>query len=73
MDAAQIGPGWFGDLEAIDAYAFTLTPTEEGLQIRVEALMGEERTEAQTLTGLTLERGEQAVEITENGVYAFPA
>jgi hypothetical protein len=69
MDAAQIGPGWFGDLEAIDAYAFTLTPTEEGLQIRVEALTGEERTPAQTLSGLTLERGEQATEITENGTY----
>jgi hypothetical protein len=69
MDAAQIGPGWFGDLEAIDAYAFTLTPTEEGLQIRVEALTGEERTPAQALSGLTLERGEQATEITENGTY----
>ena len=73
MDATQIGPGWFGDLEAADAYLFTLTPTKEGLQIRVEALMGEARTEALALIGLTLERGEQAVEITENGEYTSAA
>ena len=46
-----------------------LVLTEEGLQIRVEALTGEERTEAQALSGLTLERGEQATEITENRTY----
>ena len=73
MDATQIGPGWFGDLEAADAYLFTLTPTEEGLEIRVEALTGEARTPAQTLSGLTLERGEHATEITENGAYRFEA
>ncbi len=62
---------WFADLEEVDAYLFTLAPAEGGLSVTVEALAGDIRTAAQVLTGLTLEKGEQVLEIPENGVYAF--
>ena len=62
---------WFADLEEVDAYLFTLAPAEGGLSVTVEALAGDVRTAAQVLTGLTLEKGEQTLEIPENGVYAF--
>jgi hypothetical protein len=62
---------WFADLEEVDAYLFTLAPAEGGLSVTVEALAGDVRTAAQVLTGLTLEKGEQVLEIPENGVYAF--
>ena len=62
---------WFADLEEVDAYLFTLAPAEGGLSVTVEALAGDIRTAAQVLTGLTLEKGEQVLEIPENAVYAF--
>ena len=72
IDMAQVSE-WFADLETVDTYLFTLVPAEGGLSVTVEALAGDVRTAAQALTGLTLEKGEQVLEISENGVYAFDA
>jgi len=72
IDMAQVSE-WFADLETVDTYLFTLAPAEGGLSVTVEALAGDVRTAAQALTGLTLEKGEQVLEISENGVYAFDA
>ncbi len=73
IDLNEMGPGWFAGLETIDRYAFTLAPAEDGLSVQVEALTGEARTEAQTLSGLTLTLGEATLPVTANGVYTFAA
>ena len=73
IDLNEMGPGWFANLENIDAYAFTLAPAEGGLSVQVEALTGEARTEAETLSGLTLALGEATLPVTANGVYTFAA
>ena len=73
IDLNEMGPGWFAGLEGIDGYAFTLAPAEGGLSVKVEALTGEARTEAESLSGLTLTLGEATLPVTANGVYTFAA
>ena len=72
IELDQIGPAWFPSLTGDpDRVVFTLTPGEGTLDVLVEALQGEARTPAASLTGLTLRLGETVLPVEQNGTYSL--
>ena len=72
IELDQIGPAWFPSLTGDpDRVLFTLTPGEGTLDVLVEALQGEARTPAASLTGLTLRVGETVLPVEQNGTYSL--
>ena len=71
FDVRDVNPQMFGlkEEQQPDYYVFTLTPSEEGWIVRIEAVMGEEKIPAQELKGVTLTLNGKETEITSNGVY----
>ena len=70
IELDQIGPAWFPSLTGDpDRVLFTLTPGEGTLEVLVEALQGDDRTPAASLTGLKLKAGETLLPVETNGTY----
>ena len=71
IDLSEITAEWFPleDGAEIDFFVFTLAPAENSAEVRVEALIGEEKTPAEVFTGIALFLENQEINVTENGVY----
>ena len=70
IDLSAITPEWFSlDDAEIDFFVFTLALAEDGVEVRVEAMKGDEKTPADAFSGVTLLLGDQEINLTENGVY----
>ena len=73
IELKELSPDWF-PLEAgqvPEGYAFHLQPQDGGWLVKAEALVGEKRIEARSLSGVTLTQGYASVGVPENGVYRF--
>ena len=58
----------FAALE-IDFFVFTLAPGEDEVEVRVQAMIGEEKTPAKAFASIALLLEDQEINVTENGVY----
>ena len=55
IDLSAVTPDWFSpDETEIDFFVFTLVPAENGAEVRVEALKGDEKNPADAFSGVTL-------------------
>ena len=72
IELDKLSTDWFPAVDGeIDFYLFALNAKEGGFRVTVEALVGEDRTPASTLSGLTLQKGGTVLPVEQNGVYAF--
>ena len=74
IELKEISPDWFAPdaPDQIDFYLFAVIPESDGIRVDAEALRGEEKIPAKSLTGLILKTGDIAEEVKENGTYAKP-
>ncbi len=71
IELGELGAGWFPTLTGEpERVLFTLKRGDAGMEVLVEALQGDDRTPAETLTGLTLRLGKAALTVDKNGVYS---
>ena len=68
----EITPDWFTldkEVETVDFYVFTLDPADDEVLVNVNAVIGEAKTPADALTGMTLKVDGIVVDVKENGTY----
>ena len=71
IDLSAIAAEWFPleDGAEIDFFVFTLAPGEDEVEVRVQAMIGEEKTPAKAFASIALLLEDQEINVTENGVY----
>ena len=72
IELAEITLDWFTfdeEVEKVDFYVFTLNPSDDEILVDVSAIIEEEKTSADELTGIALKVDETVVDVKQNGTY----
>jgi len=72
IELTEITPDWFTldkEVETVDFYVFTLDPADDEVLVNVNGVIGEAKTPADALTGMTLKVDGTVVDVKENGTY----